>query len=340
MSYTKTPKNAEKYMCEKCDFNCSKQSDYNRHLMTAKHKMITNDYANDYKNAENAAAYVCDCGKTYKHRQGLYAHKKKCDQKPPENAENAEKVNRVLPISQTFTTEHDHVDMADTIQAMVNAKVEEQLAKMGDPNIAMFLEAQAVRDAAAAEQTRLLIETISLNGPQCITNNTTNNNNTQFNLNVFLNEDCKDAFTLKEVMETIECTVSDLDRMDTDGYAATITRKILESMQHMSITERPIHCTDARRNTVCVKDETGWEKNEKAMKLLADSVYRVGNKLNRIVSDWRAAYPDHFRGSDSRREQYHRLIMDMTKVRDRDVEARITSKVCKGVVLDRKMVKN
>jgi hypothetical protein len=234
--------------------------------------------------------------------------------------------------------------MADTIQAMVNAKVEEQLAKMGDPNIAMFLEAQAAREearaAAHAEQTRLLIETISLNGPQCITNNNTTNNNTQFNLTVFLNEDCKDAFTLKEVMETIECTVADLDRMDTDGYAATITRKILESMQHMSITERPIHCTDARRNTVCVKDETGWEKNEKAMKLLADSVYRMGNKLNRVVGAWRTAYPDHFRGSDSLREQYHRLIMDMTKVLDRDVEARITSKVCKGVVLDRKMVKN
>jgi hypothetical protein len=288
------------------------------------------------KQVEPLAPYMCKCGKTYSSRSSLWYHKKRCAYNI--DIDSSEKVNRVLPISQTFTTEHDHVDMADTIQAMVNAKVEEQLAKMGDPNIAMFLEAQAVRDAAAAEQTRLLIETISLNGPQCITNNTTNNN--QFNLNVFLNEDCKDAFTLKEVMETIECTVADLDRMDTDGYAATITRKILESMQHMSITERPIHCTDARRNTVCVKDETGWEKNEKAMKLLADSVYRMGNKLNRVVGDWRKAYPDHFRGSDSLREQYHRLIMDMTKVLDRDVEARITSKVCKGVVLDRKMVKN
>jgi hypothetical protein len=194
--------------------------------------------------------------------------------------------------------------------------------------------------AAAAEQTRLFIEAISLNGgPQCITNNNTTNNNTQFNLNVFLNEDCKDAFTLKEVADSIECTVSDLDRMDTDGYAATITRKILESMQNMSITERPIHCTDARRNTVCVKSEEGWERNEAATKCLNDTVYWVGNKLGRIVSDWRIAYPDHFRGTASRREQYHRLIMDVTKVRDLDVEARIASKICKGVVLDRKALK-
>ena len=333
MSYTKTPKNAKKYICEKCDFACSKKSDFNRHLMTAKHKMMTNSDKISYKNAENAAAYICDCGKSYKYRQGLSLHKKKCDQKMPENAE---RVNRVFPISQTFTTEPDDTDMSDTIHSIVNAKVEEQLAKMGDPNIVKILEAQAVRDEAAAEQTRLLLEAISLNGPQCITNNNTTNNNNQFNLNVFLNEDCKDAFTLKEVMDSIECTVTDLDRMDHDGYVATITRKILESIQDMAITERPIHCTDARRNTVCVKDDTGWEKNDKAMKMLANSVFLVGRKLGRMVDDWRVVYPDHFRGTVSRREQYHRLVTDIMRVNDLDVEARITSKVCKGIVLDRK----
>jgi len=329
MSDTKTPKNADKYVCEKCDFKCSKQSEYNRHLMTAKHKMMTNDDNNDDKNAKNAAAYMCVCGKSYKHRQGLSLHKKKCDQKTPENAENAEKVNRVLPISQTFLYEPDDNDMQNNMQeVMFN-----------------FMQAQADRDdkrfelhaAQAAEQTRLFVDAISLNGPQCITNNNNTTNN-QFNLNVFLNEDCKDAYTLKEVMDSIECTVTDLDRMDTDGYAATITRKILESMQNMSITERPIHCTDSRRNTVCVKDESGWEKNEKAMKMLAGSVFLVGRKLGRMIDDWRVAYPDHFRGTVSRREQYHKLIMDIMKVNDLDIEARIASKVCKGIVLDRNAV--
>jgi len=196
--------------------------------------------------------------------------------------------------------------------------------------------AQAAQTAAAAEQTRMFIEAISLKGPQCITNNNTTNNNTQFNLNVFLNEDCKDAYTLREVVDSIECTVLDLDRMDTDGYVATITRKILESMQHMSITERPIHCTDARRNTVCVKSEEGWERNEAAMKRLNDTVFRMGGKLGSMVDDWRVAYPDHFHGTVSRRDQYHRLIMDILKVTDLDVEGRIVSKICKGVMLDRK----
>jgi hypothetical protein len=321
------------YICDICDVTCSSQCMYNRHISTARHNFRTENTENT---KPNDGKYICKCGNAYASRSALWYHKKRC---PINSIDSSEKVNRVLPISHTFTTEPDDTDMVDTIQAMVNAKVEEQLAKMGDPNITKFLEAQAERDAAAAEQTRLLIEAISLSGSRSITNNTTNNNNNQFNLNVFLNEDCKDAYTLKEVMASIECTVTDLDRMDKDGYAATITRKILESMQNMSITERPIHCTDARRNTVCVKDDTGWEKNEKAMKLLVDSVFRVGRKLGRMVDDWKVVYPDHFRGTVSRREQYHRLITDIMKVSDLEIEARIASKVCKGIVLDRNALK-
>jgi hypothetical protein len=285
--------------------------------MTAKHKMITNDYNNDYKNAENAAAYMCVCGKSYKHRQGLYAHKKKCDQKTPENAKNEENTDNPSPPENIV---HESID-APTVMKCFQ----------------MMADRDDARDAAAAEQTRLIVEAISLKGPQCITNNNTTNNNNQFNLNVFLNEDCKDAFTLKEVVDSIECTVMDLDRMDKDGYVATITRKILESMQNMSITERPIHCTDARRNTVCVKSKEGWDQNEAAMKRLNDTVYRMGGKLGSMVEEWRVAYPDHFRGTVSRREQYHRLVSDIIKVGDLDIEARISSKICKGVILDRKM---
>tara|TARA_B110000285_G_scaffold156286_1_gene174404 strand:- start:91 stop:897 length:807 start_codon:yes stop_codon:yes gene_type:complete len=249
---------------------------------------------------------------------------------------SSEKVNRVLPISHTFTTEPPDntmgTDMHTIISNLIHSHTEREEYIMKNHE-----EQMAVHAAAAAEQTRLLVESISLIGPRSITNNNTTNN--QFNLNVFLNEDCKDAFTLKEVMDSIECTVTDLDRMDNDGYAATITRKILESIQNMSITERPIHCTDSRRNTVCVKDATGWEKNEKAMKRLIDSVYLVGRKLGRMVDDWKVCYPDHFRGTVSRREQYHRLITDIMKVSDLDIEARIASKVCKGIVLDRNALK-
>jgi hypothetical protein len=308
------------------------QSDLSMHMITEKHGNEGNE-GND-GNDEKNMKYICNCGKPYASRSSLWYHKKRChlntlnhDRKITEPREKTSVHVSTLPPENIVhvTSETDHI--MQCVQTMMTANTQ---------MVATFMEAQATEHAAAAEQTRLFIEAISLNGPQCITNNNTTNNNNQFNLNVFLNEDCKDAFTLKEVVDSIECTVLDLDRMDTDGYVATITRKILESMQHMSITERPIHCTDSRRNTVCVKSEEGWEQKEAAMKRLNDTVFRMGRKLGSMVDDWRVAYPDHFRGTVSRREQYHRLITDVVKVRDLDVEARIASKICKGVVLDRK----
>ena len=333
METDKTPENAEKYVCIKCNFKCSKQSDYNRHLLTAKHAKEPSGI-----NRQQVESYLCECGRAYPYRASLYKHKKKCN-KNTENANIPPPENRIVhePISESMVIKCFQMMMeAQTVRDEARDKAHaEHVTEQTQAQVERDEARDAAHAAAAAEQTRLLIEAISLKGPQCITNNTTNN---QFNLNVFLNEDCKDAYTLKEVMDSIVCTVSDLDRMDNDGYVATITRKILESIQNMSITERPIHCTDARRNTVCAKDESGWERNEKAMKMLADSVFKVGQKLGRMVDDWRLAYPDHFRGTATRREQYHRLVTNIMRVHDLEVEARIVSKVCKGVILDRKTV--
>ena len=326
----KTPK----YTCGICDANCIRKSEYDRHILTCNPKIRTKTTKNT-KNTETMK-YHCICEKVYNSRSALWYHKKKCNHyiesinpiPPPENRVVHESISdsTLMRCFHTMMEAQSH-----TMQTMMDTQVAAQTAA-----IEQAAQIQAKRDEATTEQTRLLVEAITLNGPQCITNNNTTNN--QFNLNVFLNEDCKDAYTLKEVMDSIECTVTDLDRMDHDGYVATITRKILESIQDMAITERPIHCTDARRNTVCAKNDTGWEKNDKAMKMLANSVYKVGQKLGRMVDDWRLVYPDHFRGTVTRREQYHRLISDIMKVHDSDVEARITSKVCKAVILDRKTV--
>ena len=326
MTTQKPQKTPLEYKCEICDFNCSNKKDYNRHLLTTKHTNTTN--TTNTTKIQQTKVYLCECGRAYTHRASLFNHKKMCNKNPvPPNSspppENI--VHESISDSTLMKCFQTMMEMQMSAQAAVQTAAIEQAAQI-----------QAKRDEAAAEQTKLLIEAITLNGSQTIMNNRNNTTNNQFNLNVFLNEDCKDAFTLKEVMESIECTVSDLDRMDHDGYAATITRKILESMQDMLITERPIHCTDSRRNTVCVKNETGWEKNDKAMKLLVDSVYCVGRKLGGMIQDWQQAYPDHYHGTESRRKQYHRLVDDAMSVIDKNIEAQIASKVCKGIVLDRK----
>ena len=368
MADKKTQKKPILNICETCDFKCSNNRDYARHLMTAKHARADNGLQNGLQNQTKKTSlgedknttntYECMCGVVYNHRQSLFKHQKKSKCTNPKKNPNidilSEKVNRVLPQSQTSSTpDPNDSGMAAIIQEMVAIQVQEHIEKMGEQNLhslfkvqserdnmrdAVQIKRDAVRDAAAAEQMRLLIEAISLKGTQCITNNNTTNN-TQFNLNVFLNEDCKNAFTFKEVMESIVCTVEDLDRLIVDGYAATVIRKILESMQDMAITERPIHCTDLRRNTVCVKNATGWEKGETALKMLNNSLYFVGKKLSNVVPEWRETYPDHFRGTDSRRNQYHTLIVEVLKVDDVKLEDRNVGIICKSLVLDRKTAK-
>ena len=363
------------FVCESCDYVCSNKQNYNKHLTTAKHRirtelepipennittkntcvtcnsvfkcqsdlnrhLITKKHINTARIVQSGNTVIdiqsdhkhtCKCGKSYTHRSPLWYHMKRC----PVNNESSEKVNRVLPVScTTFTTEPANNDMAIMLCNFMQALSDRDDKR--DEAHAAQTEAHAV---AAAEQTRLLIEAISTQGPQCITNNNNNTTNNQFNLNVFLNEDCKNAFTFKEVMESIVCTVEDLDRLIVEGYAATVIRKILESMQDMAITERPIHCTDLRRNTVCVKNATGWEKGEAALKMLNNSLYFVGKKLSNVVPEWRETYPDHFRGTDSRRNQYHTLIVEVLKVDDVKLEDRNVGIICKSLVLDRKTTK-
>jgi hypothetical protein len=342
------------YSCKVCDFSAVKRGDYNRHVLTKKHismkitsiTSFTNilhhceiceftgttirDYMRHVATSKHRTAVLESCHtKTYTCIPCNFACNRQCDY--TRHLITSKHTSQQSSPS-SIESEPDPPTGFDTIMQCVQTMMTTQAST----HAAQMLAQSEAHAAAQAEQTRLLVESISLSGSRSITNNNTTNNNTQFNLNVFLNEDCKNAYTLKEVVDSIECTVMDLDRMDIDGYAATVIRKILESMQNMSITERPIHCTDARRNTVCVKNETGWDKNEAATKSLNDTVYIVGRKLNNAVFAWREAYPDHYRGTKSRRDQYHRLITDVLKVSDLKVEAKIVSVVCKGIVLDRK----
>ena len=344
------------FVCDTCQYKCSSNSELVRHLSTAKH--MNQDHIEPFNKSTDFTPpqkHTCVCGKEYAHRNSLWYHMKKC-KNPLSNDINVLPTNHIIfhsaaPVTSENGPDNTVLFFQSLITAQAEAHAEQMSSLLGAQasahaeQMSLLIKTQSqshtqtmkhsdAQVAAHAEQTRLLVEAISLKGPQTIMNNTTMNN--QFNLNVFLNEDCKNAYTLKEVVESIVCTVDDLDRMCKDGYAATVIRKILESMQDMSITERPIHCTDLHRNTVCIKDETGWVKGEAATIQLNNSVFFVGKRLNVAVGDWREAYPDHHKGTESRRKQYHGIVNEVLKSIDHKLEARIAGIVCRSIILDRK----
>jgi hypothetical protein len=189
MTSKKMPKNAKKYYCEKCDFRCSKLSNYNIHLSTPKHQILTNTYIKD---AENAKAYICDCGKEYKHRQSLNNHKKKCNY--TEVVEETSKITK---------TSEDDISVKDVMVMMMEQ---------------------------SKQFTEVLKEVKNTN--TITNNNTTNNNtqNNNFNLNFFLNEQCKNAMNITDFVKSIEIQVEDVANVGKlrsiwDGKSKRKTRK-------------------------------------------------------------------------------------------------------------------
>ena len=235
------PKNAEKYDCETCNFICSKKSNYTKHLLTAKHKILT-------ENADLPKEYICSCGKTYKHRQSLHTHKQIC-----------------------------------TIIHAVEHSIE--------PTLIMDLIKQNNEfKQMMVEQTNQMLE--NAKNAQIINNHTTNHNNQKFNLNFFLNDTCKDAISITDFLRNMNVHIDELEYIGNHGYVNGMTKMIMDRLKDMDVTKRPIHCTDIKRETMYIKDDTGWSKDTDELTKLRKILSRISMNNYRTVPIWRNANPD------------------------------------------------
>ena len=253
MTYKKTPKNAQIFHCEKCDFRCSKQSDFNRHLSTAKHKILTNTYE---KTPKNAASFTCECGKEYKHRQSLYAHKKKCEWNESEITENSNTSVVVANDNVSIIQEMKEMqrELLDTIQNQQET-INNMVSKVGNT-----------------------------------TNNLTNNNN--FNINLFLNDKCKDAINFSDFIDRIEISHDDLENNRELGFVNGVTKILMDNLNTMNLYERPLHCTDTKRETLYIKEADEWKKEDGGVKL-ESAIQEVSRKSIRSLIDWKNENPDY-----------------------------------------------
>jgi len=207
------PKNAEKYYCKNCNFECSKKSNYTIHLSTAKHKRITMD--NDFV-PKNATSYMCLCGNKYKYSSGLSKHKKKCTYIP----EDTEFVND--------TKLMDVTDMDKVIKSIMR------------------------------DNKDMMIEIIQKIQPTT-TNNTVNNTTNYFNIQMFLNEECKDAMNMSEFIESIQLSLEDMENFTSQGQTNGMANILINKLNNIDLFKRPMHCSDVKKETIYIKDEDKWE---------------------------------------------------------------------------------
>ena len=245
------PKSAENFFCENCDFKCNKNSNYKKHLLTAKHKNRT---IRTEKIPKNAIVYKCECGKSYKSRSSLWYHKKKCPH-----------INNTIVIQEN---QEDKPYMMDIISQ--NKEIVDLLVLQNEE-----LKRQN------REQSNTIRELI----PKIGNNNTTTNNNNQFNLQVFLNEDCKDAINFSDFIKQIQVSFEDIENQAECGYVKGISKLFIENLQELGTYKRPIHCTDKKRKTLYIKENDEWDK-EGSQDALKNGIQEVTRStMRRLIKE-------------------------------------------------------
>ena len=281
-------KNAKSYVCDICDYTCSKKSSWEQHNLTAKHKykheMMTNsdtevnqlNYFNEEKEHE------CSCGKTYKHRQGLWTHKKKCTILNQQET-GVEKEGMTLKMTD-IQNAIPNMDM-NLIFAFMKDTQEFKQIILEQSNAMMEYNKQMMSD-----QNKIMSELVEKVGNT--TNiNTQNNQNNQFNLNFFLNDTCKGAMNVKDFMNFINVDLEDIEYIGKHGYVAGISRIFAKNLARLGKFEKPIWVTDEKRETIMYKEDGVWKKDEDHIKMNRIST-AIEHKCMKAITLWRDANPD------------------------------------------------
>jgi hypothetical protein len=257
-------KNAKKYECEKCNFVTSNKCNYTTHLLTAKHLSLTD------VNKNNANVFKCDCCcKKYKSRVGLWSHKKKCCEENKNELSKPEEDTAII------------FDIIKENQEFKNLLLEQnkQVLELQKENKHMMNKMVEITQQQLATPTN-------------ITNNNHITNNQNFNLNLFLNETCKDAMNIQEFIENIKVTFEELLLLGNNGFITGLSDIFVKRLRDLEINKRPIHCTDVKRETIYFKEDDSWNKDDKDNNKLKNVIEIVENKNYRSLAEWCVENPD------------------------------------------------
>jgi len=303
------PKSTEIFRCEICDFTTSRNSHYVRHIATRKHKMETEE---TFGNQKSTAPHICNCGKKYKNRAGLWKHRQTCNFQES-ILEKEEK--------EEFTAK-EFLEKEDFMQYLIkeNSEFKDMLLEQNKMIVKMCENSQAT--------------TVYNNN----NNNNCNNHNKTFNLNMFLNETCKDAMNITDFVQSLKIQLSDLENVGKVGFVNGITDIIVKNLKNMDITQRPVHCTDSKREVLYVKDENKWEKEGEDNVKLRKAIKHVAFKNTKMLPEFRKQHPDCGKSESKYADQYNKLIVEsMGGKGDNDVEKenKIIRNIAKQVVLEK-----
>jgi len=316
MGNKKTPKNAEIMFCKFCDFTCFKNSDWDRHILRLKHKnnekgyqMVTETVQKTPENAEKY--YACQCGNLYKHNSGLSRHKKKCNKNELYQETELYEENELYKENELYQKVH-FTQLTSLITELVKSNAELQ---------------KSVMDVCKNGSNNILIN-----------NTVSNNNNKTFNLNVFLNEECKDAMNIMDFVDSLKLQISDLENVGKMGFINGISNIIIKNLKAMDVHKRPVHCSDAKREIMYIKDEDKWEKENEERKKLKKAIKHIAHKNSKMLQEFKAKYPDCIYSDSKKSDQYNKIIIEAMGGHgdnDDEKEDKIIKNIAKEVLINK-----
>ena len=312
-----------------------RRNDLNKHFETKKHARIvsqnsvplvetpTKPKSDPPVSVVNVKTYNCLCGKVYRHSASLYKHRRFCEYfqkhllKLSEKPEPEPEPDTFVKMSRMLMTviEQQNKQMVEGYTTAIEQQgnqIKDQIAQQGK-HVDKHFEQQGKQVSEGysviEEQSKQLAEVVTKVDKGGVTNNTNNvTNNSRFNLNVFLNSDCKDAMNVADFFQTIEVTSEDLDHLSNVGYVEGVTRIMLNSLRKLEVCQRPIHCTDVKRESFYIKDKDVWEKDNATGDKMHYVVKNVAHRNIVALPGWQKDNPLHSDFSTRTHEKYMRIV--------------------------------
>jgi hypothetical protein len=310
------PKNPHPMRCEYCHYNTSSKKDFKKHILTKKHKC--NEYNQIMVKTSSPPIMVCVCGKTYNHRASLFNHKKTCVMVTG----NGKVSDKIVDDIGENTIINDNIVIGDKINITT------------DMFMKLLNDNQDMIKIIKEQQTQLNTILPKIGN---VTNNnlTTNNMNNNFNLNFFLNEKCKDALNISEFIESLKITLEDLQYSRSNGLVEGISNVMIRGLRELDIYKRPIHCTDVKRDTMYIKDDEKWEKDNNNVKM-KETIGKIANKERNAIGNWVDLNPDWF-DTEAKQMEYLTLINKICEPIENDVknEKKIIRTISREIVLNK-----
>jgi hypothetical protein len=231
---------------------------------------------NDNKISKNPKIFTCDCGKEYKYRQGLHTHKKTCNFKKP-----------VYNIDDNF---QQTIDIQNKQHELI---------------LELFKDNKEIKDFMM-EQNKQVIELAKLAG-----HNTTNSHNTnQFNINMFLNEKCKNALNISDFVSQLEVGIKDLEETGRLGFADGISKIFINGLKQLELYDRPLHCNDAKREVLYIKSDDKWAKEDDNKPILTKAIKDVANKNMKQIYEWQKVHKEFSDPDSNQNDKYLQIVSE------------------------------